>query len=146
MITDTQAREVALFFLLSLVDQKVALQAAHKAVAQIKALAPVGSNEVSRIEVAGVLKRGFEQHRKLLPRNQPTEMSDTTLVFPEGTDFATWQKFYLQASDAEITSVILVKILGFTEEEVAESFNVSLGTVKYRVAKGVRQLSTVVPV
>lgn len=144
MITDEQTREIALFFLFSLLDQRVALQAAHKAIAQVKSL-PTEEGVISKSDIALILKRGFESHRKLLPRNQPTEISETALAFPEGTDFATWQKFHLVASDQEITAVVMSKILGYDDAVMAEGFQVSIGTMKYRISKGIRQLGTVVP-
>ncbi|RYZ75376.1 MAG: hypothetical protein EOP05_07995 [Proteobacteria bacterium] len=143
MITDEQTREIALFFLFSLLDQRVALQAAHKAIAQVKAL-PTDEGVISKSDIARILKRGFETHRKLLPRNQPIEISETALSMPEGTDFATWQKFHVAASDHEITAVVLAKILGYDEEVLADGFQVSVGTMKYRISKGMRQLGSVV--
>jgi DNA-directed RNA polymerase specialized sigma24 family protein len=123
-------------------DEKLALSAAHKSIAQLKAMTAVNGSH-DRADVARVLRKGFDTHRKMLSRNRPTEMSETLLSFPAGTDFATWQKFYRSSSDAEVTAVILTRILGFSEAAVAEGFNVSSGTMKYRVAKGVRQLGSV---
>jgi DNA-directed RNA polymerase specialized sigma24 family protein len=70
-------------------------------------------------------------------------MSDRVLSFPAGTDFNTWQKFYRSSSDAEVTAIVLTRILGYPEAAVAEGFSVSAGTMKYRVAKGIRQLGAV---
>jgi hypothetical protein len=143
MVSSDLAQEVALFYLLSLMDEKLALSAAHKSIAQLKAIKPLENGTHDRVEVARVLRKGFDAHRKMLSRNRPTEMGDQVLTFPGGTDFSTWQKFYRASSDGEITAVVLTRILGFSEVEVAEGFNVSAGTMKYRVAKGIRQLGSV---
>ncbi len=144
MVSAEQARDIALFFLLSLLDQKQALQAAHKSIAQLKGMkSDKASPSPSASDITHVLHQTFEAQRKALSRNRPTDMSDVALRFPAGTDFATWQKFHRQASDAEITAVVLTKIIGFTEDDVASGFNVSTGTMKYRVAKGMRQLGAV---
>lgn len=140
MVSSDQAREIALFYLLSLMDEKLALSAAHKSIAQLKTLKPQVGGHFDRIDVARVLRRGFDTHRKMLSRNRPTEMGERILWFPEGTDFNTWQKFYRSSSDAEVTAVVLTRVLGYSEAQVAEGFNVSSGTMKYRVAKGIRQL------
>lgn len=140
MVSSDQAREIALFYLLSLMDEKLALSAAHKSIAQLKAIKPLEDGTHDRVEVARILRKGFDAHRKMLSRNRPTEMSEGVLRFPEGTDLATWQKFYRSSSDGEVTAVVLTRILGYAEAEVAEGFNVSAGTMKYRVAKGIRQL------
>ncbi len=143
MVSSDQAREIALFYLLSLMDEKLALSAAHKSIAQLKAMKPLENGTHDRVDVARILRKGFDTHRKMLQRNRPTEMSERILWFPDGTDFATWQKFYRSSSDAEVTAIVLTRILGFPEAAVAEGFNVSSGTMKYRVAKGTRQLGNV---
>jgi hypothetical protein len=143
MISSGQAQEIALFYLLSLMDEKLALSAAHKSIAELKATKPLEDGTHDRADVARILRRGFDTHRKMLSRNRPTDMGETILTFPSGTDFVTWQKFCRASSDAEVTAVVLTKILGFSEGHVAEGFNVSSGTMKYRVAKGVRQLGNV---
>lgn len=139
MVSSDQAREIALFFLLTLMDEKLALSAAHKSIAQLKVMGPTAE----RGDVARVLRKTFDTHRKMLSRNRPTEMSENVLTFPDGTNFATWQKFYQSSSDAEVTAVALVRILGYPESAVAEGFSVSSGTMHYRVAKGMRQLGSV---
>lgn len=139
MVSSEQARDIALFFLLSLMDEKLALQAAHKTIAQLKSMSSDRAMPAAA-DTARILRRAFDVHRKQLSRNRPTEMSDTILTFPDGTDFLTWQKFYRSSSDAEVTALILTHVLGYPEIAVAEGFNVSTGTMKYRVAKAIRQL------
>lgn len=70
-------------------------------------------------------------------------MSPDAMQFPDGTDFQTWQKFHRASADGEITAVILTKVLGYPEATIAKGFGVSSGTMKYRVAKGVRQLGAI---
>ncbi len=142
MVSAEQARDIALFFLLSLLDQKQALAAAHKTIAQLKGM-KAGHQTHTRVQIARVLSKAFDAQRKMLSRNRPTEMSDAAIQFPAGTDLPTWQKFHRQSSDGEITAVILTQLLGFSEDEAAEGFNVSTGTMKYRVAKGMRQMGAV---
>jgi hypothetical protein len=159
MITDEQARRIALFFLFSLVDEKVALQAAHKAAAQVKALStpkpgsgptpPDNSPQASNAAIIAILRKGFDQHRKLLPRNRPMIEPDSSWVLPTHAgkasdlkyiDIQGWFRFQKDSSYTEIVAVVLAKILGFDEYDIAEGLNISIGTVRYRIGKGVRQL------
>ncbi len=142
MVSAEQAREIALFYLLSLLDQKLALQAAHKSIAQLKSIGSENGSH-SQVDIARLLRKGFDLHRRMLARNQPTEMSPDAMQFPDGTDFQTWQKFHRASADGEITAVILTKVLGYPEATIAKGFGVSSGTMKYRVAKGVRQLGAI---
>ncbi|MEK7358727.1 MAG: hypothetical protein AAB250_19940 [Bdellovibrionota bacterium] len=139
MLSDEQARGIALFFLFSLMDEKTALAAAHKAVASAKAAAPKASQTPSETAIVTVLRKTFETHRKLLPRNRPTE-APLSWKLPPGIDAQAWAKFHQDSSDGEIVAIVLAKVLGFSEEAIAEGLNVSLGTLKYRIGKGMRQL------
>lgn len=142
MVSDEQARGIALFFLFSLMDEKTALAAAHKAVASAKASAPSASKTPSEATIVTVLRKTFDVHRKLLPRNRPTE-TPTSWKFKSGVDARAWSRFHKESSDAEVTAVVLSKILGYSEESIAEGLNVSIGTLRFRVAKGMRNLGRV---
>lgn len=139
MLTDEQARGIALFFLFTLLDEKTALAAAHKAVAAAKAAAPKPSKSPSETTIVTILRKNFDSHRKQLPRNRTIEMP-TRWKFPAGVDPLAWSKFHKDSSDAEIVAIALSQILKYPEDAIAEGLNVSVGTLKYRIAKGMRQL------
>ncbi|MES2963905.1 MAG: hypothetical protein V4760_08440 [Bdellovibrionota bacterium] len=139
MITDEQARGIALFCLFTLMDEKTALAAAHKAVAAAKAASPRASRSPSDVALVTILRKTFDSHRKQLARNRPIE-APTRWSFPDGVDVEAWTKFHKDSSDGEIVSLVLAKILKFPEEAIAEGLGVSLGTLKYRLGKGMRQL------
>ena len=139
MLNDEQARGIALFFLFSLMDEKIALQAAHKAVASAKATAPRPDRAPADDVIIKILKKNFDVHRRLLARNRPTEMP-TSWILPNGVTAAGWSRFHKDSSDGEIIAVVLSKVLGYSDESVAEGLGVSIGTLKYRVGKGVKQL------
>lgn len=139
MLSDEQARGIALFFLFTLMDEKTALAAAHKAVAAAKAAAPKPTESPSDETIVTVLRKTFESHRKQLPRSRAVD-APTRWKLPSGVDAAAWSKFHKDAADTEVVAVVLSKILRFPEESIAEGLNVSLGTLRYRVAKGMRHL------
>jgi DNA-directed RNA polymerase specialized sigma24 family protein len=53
-------------------------------------------------------------------------------------------KFHRSASDEEIVAASLSKLLGFAEQDIAVGLNVSIGTVRYRIGKAVRQIGAAV--
>jgi hypothetical protein len=144
MVADEQVRRIALFFLFSLMDEKMALQAAHTAIAQLKAAHPPGRNgeetEISSREVIRLCRKIAAQYRKLLPRNRPMTLPSSAWNLPKDIDLATWVRFQKDASDEEIIALVLAKILGYSEDEVAKGLEVSPGTVRFRIGKAVRQL------
>ena len=142
LATDDLVRRIALFFLFTLMDERVAMHAAQKAVAHLKATgaAAKGASSSSASAVIQILRRLHDQHRKLLPRSRPVQIAAGTLTFPEGVDIAPWIKFQKEGSDQEIVAVVLSKVLSYSDEDIAEGLGVSLGTARYRIGKGVRQL------
>lgn len=146
MITDEQVRWIALFFLFALLDEKTALAAAETAAAQVKALpvpeGPLVDESARRVSLISILRKVFETNRKALARNRPLVMSEGVWTLPEGIDLRGWTKFQKDSSDGEVIAVILSKLLSFTDYEIAEGLNISIGTARYRIGKGMRQLGT----
>lgn len=149
MITDEQVRAIALFFLFALMDEKIALRAAEKAVASLKAThgrAP-GSENAAKVEdhsLIRAVKKSFDQHVKLAPRNRAVSVPDSMWKLPSGFDAKTgiqaWTRFQQDSGENEIVAVIFSRVLGFRDEDIADGLNVSLGTARYRIGKGMRQL------
>jgi DNA-directed RNA polymerase specialized sigma24 family protein len=145
MISDELVRRTALFFLFSLMDEKAALLAAQRAVATAKAQQALGAENQSfpRVALIRILRKTFEQQRKQQPRNQPTTPPSEAWVLPSDlADIKPWQKFQKDAADGEIMAVILSRVLGMTDHEIAEGLNISLGTARYRIGKGMRHLGS----
>lgn len=149
MITDEQARWIALFFLFALMEERVALQAAHKTVAQLKAQgasarADASSDEpkkgLGRPEIIRAMTKVLEPYRRLASRAKPAVFPDAVWRLPAQFDIDPWTKFQKSAAANEVVAVILSKLLPFTDHEIAEGLGVSLGTARYRVGKGIRQL------
>ena len=142
MVSDADTRAIALFFLFSLMEEKVALHAAHKTVAHLKShTAP--DAEVDRDDLIGVLRKMFDQHRKLAPRNQTSAPPDTAWKLPPGMDASAWSKFQKEAGENEIIAVTLSRLLSFSDEDIAAGLGISLGSARYRIGKGVRQLGAI---
>jgi hypothetical protein len=87
-----------------------------------------------------ILRKTFEASRKGLARNRPATIAENVWSFPEGVNLQAWSKFHRDSSDGEVIAVVLSKILGFTDYEIADGLNTSLGTARYRIGKGMRQL------
>lgn len=142
--TDERMRWIALFFLFTFLDEKTAVAAAESAAAQIKALptppGPLVDEMARRVELISTLRKTFEASRKGLARNRPVSMAHTVWVLPEGVDLRAWTKFHKDSSDGEVIAVVLSKILGFTDYEIADGLSISLGTARYRIGKGMRGL------
>lgn len=135
-----QAREIGLFFLLGLVDERVALSAAGRAIAQLKASEQDPIPVVSIIEVC---RASWKTHRKHVPRNQPTYEPESSWTIPDGLDIEVWLRYQKDAPDEDIMALLFSLVMGFSDDDLAEGFQTSVGTIRYRLGKGVRQLGLV---
>jgi hypothetical protein len=142
MITDEQVRWTALFFLFVFMDEKIAFQAAQKVVAQVKAQSGNDSG-LERVSLLKIIRKNYDQFRRHVQRNRPTLTPDSLWVLPSGFDIRPWVKFQKEAADGEIIAVVLSKLLGFTDLEISDGMNISIGTVRYRIGKGVKQLGLI---
>lgn len=142
MVADEQVRLIALFFLFSLMDEKVALEATHKVVAQLKAAGARGQRGPTvEADLIRVLRKTHDHHRKIAHRNRSPGVSEE--AWTTFAETATWAKFQRDVSENELIAVLLSKILGFKEESIADGLGISIGTVRYRVGKAIRALGHV---
>lgn len=145
-----QARAIGLFFLLGLMEERVALSAAGRAIARLKAEYPDISRKDREQEAVpiealiGVCRESWKIHRKQIPRNQPTIAPEASWVIPTGLEISTWARYQKDAPDEDIMTILFSLVLEIADEDLAEGFQTSIGTIRYRLGKGVRQLGLVV--
>ncbi|MGE4133695.1 MAG: sigma factor-like helix-turn-helix DNA-binding protein [Bdellovibrionales bacterium] len=70
-------------------------------------------------------------------RDQPREPAFQT---PRDFDSLAWRKFLQSGDPGEVEAVLLSRILLFSDDEIAAGLGVSIGTVRYRVGRGLRHL------
>ena len=139
-----QARDIGLFFLLGLMDERIALTAAGRAIAKIKAAEKSPTDLVPPAELIRVCREYWKVHRRLMPRNQSVESPLDAWVVPPDIEISIWARYQKDAPDEDIMTILFSLILGFGDEDMAEGFQTSVGTIRYRLGKGVRQLGLVV--
>jgi hypothetical protein len=147
-----QAREIGLFFLLGFMEERVALSAASRAIAQLKA----EFSEISRKDrehqpvavdaIIRVCRESWKIHRKQIPRNQanlPPSKDSRTWIIPANIDLGVWTRYQRDAPDEDIMTVLFSLVLGISDSDLAMGFQTSTGTIRYRLGKGVRQLGLI---
>jgi hypothetical protein len=65
--------------------------------------------------------------------------------FPEGSNWGPWFEYRKSADAEDFSTLIWVKVLGFTISDVASGLGVSEGTVKFRLGNAMRDLGQLVP-
>lgn len=144
-----QARAIGLFFLLGFMEEQVALSAAGRAIAQLKAEFPNISRkdrETESVPIGALIKvcrDSWKHYRRQTPRNQPTTSPEAAWEIPSGLDLSIWARYQKDAPDEDVMALLFSLVLEITDEELAEGFQTSIGTIRYRLGKGVRQLGLV---
>ncbi len=133
---------VAKYFFFTALDERVSFSGSLKVLSELKAKNWIDSAHRSRwIEV---LTKWRGRVFQLGPRTWTDQHSDKGFAFPPGLDFSHWIAFQSATDPTEVEAVLLSKILDFTDQEIAEGLGISLGTVRYRVGRGLRHLGSYV--
>jgi hypothetical protein len=145
---DEDIRAIALFFYYSLLDDQLALRATAKAIKKLsrraqRELSPQGETSEVRplgkdlVRVCFRLWRGLE---RFAPRGGSGGTPTLHWHLPENLDLAPWRQFQREGLSEDMIAVVWSKIIGYPEAIIAQGLDLTPGTVRYRVARGVRQL------
>ena len=125
-------------------DEKVALAAASRCVAKVKASQDSASTQLEAVEMIKICRDAWKTFRKQIPRNQPLTTPADSWVVPEDLDISIWARYQKDAADEDVMALLFSLVLGVSDQDLAEGFQTSVGTIRYRLGKGVRQLGLVV--
>jgi hypothetical protein len=136
MVDSSVMRAVSLYFFLSVPDEKKAHTASLMALSKIRRL-PTTKNKSLIIHVLHGLK---SKAPKLRVHHWPFKKEEKAWVVSEALDLQAWWSFTARADQVESEAVLLSRVLGFTDSEIAAGLGVTDGTVRYRVGRGLRVL------
>ncbi len=142
MLSEAQIKSVALFFFYACMDEETAFQSTTKTIEKCKKRTAKGALEHEDVE-AVLVNSTFETWKQW---QQGTSLSHISVsheagwMLAEGAEFGVWQDFRRSAEADEFLAVIWSKLLKIPDEHIAKGLDVSVGTVRHRVGRGLRQL------
>lgn len=139
---ETVIETVAKYFFFTALDERVSFSASLRVLAELKSKDWIGRQHRERW--VQTLTKWKDKARTLTPKTWSNVPSDKGFVFPRGFDLSLWISFQSAAEPLEVEAVLLSKILGFTDEEIANGLGITAGTVRYRVGRGLRHLGAYV--
>ncbi len=133
--------KLSLYFFLSISDEEKAEKAIHSVWRELSAKTlnwKTRSKSWQRL----LISSADVVHEKMLSQHaiRRSGVFQKALLKPPVLDWASWYEFVRKANKNEISAVLWVKVLGFPEELVAKSLNVSEGTIRYRLNRGLLKL------
>lgn len=137
-MNDTVIDTVAKYFFFTALDERISFSASLKVLAELKA--KNWMDESHRDRWIEILTKWSKKARGLSPRTWSESPSDRGFIFPRDLDVSLWISFLSAADPVEVEAVLLSRILGFTDDEIARGLKVTEGTVRYRIGHGLRHL------
>lgn len=133
-----------LFFYLAFLDEGRAKEATRDIVKTLRrrGLHKVHSETESLEDFIQLIHSYSQKHGQSA---RPTGVSFTSgdLVVPAGLNWSRWLEFRRQAERNDFYAVLFTRILGISEALVAKALNVTEGTMRLRVARGLKLLGTI---
>jgi hypothetical protein len=133
MDIQAQISSLALFYYLTLIDERAALVATLRTWEQLKSK----RSDWNRHLVAATLD-GFNRFRGL--QKLKLASSERLSIQVSGVDLGPWKEFRKKAPPEEFLAVVWTQVLAIAPSDVAKALGITEGTLKYRLSKALRLL------
>ncbi len=152
-------REIYLFFVMATLDEKISIQSTEKVIAYIKSRFSSEKNQnevqIRRIALFKAIELWGSFSKQMLVQRQKTNLNknDKAIAAMNWTNqlvgfspqmMSVWNKFSRQARPEEAIAILTTRILKFSEADLCEAQNVSLGTIRFRISRAAKLLGAFV--
>ena len=144
-MTDTEIKSISLFFFFAFLDDRKALQSSSEAYEFLQKKIDKNPDIKKEVAVVTVTQEIWSRHRKKWKRGEPYYSKDSGWLLPEGLEMSPWIEFQKSSLEEDLLAVIWSKVLGINDEDISHSLGLSVGTLRYRVGRGLRQLGALTP-
>jgi DNA-directed RNA polymerase specialized sigma24 family protein len=135
---DAVVETAAKYFYFSSLSEQSSFAASLKALTDLKHNGWLGSEHKSKW--IQVLSKWKPRLRGLRSKAWIASAKEAGFILPPDLDINVWMSFLGNGEPTEVEAVLLSKILGFSDDEIAEGLGVTAGTVRYRIGRGLRHL------
>lgn len=139
-MTDSDIRLMALFFFYAVLDEKKAIEYASKAA---DVFVKKSDNLNSGQKLVESTFAVWNRYKLYLNRSNPAIAVHLKAFGLSGVQLGAWREFYLQAKPEELLSIIWSLILKIDENDIATALGIPAGTLRFRIAKGLRKLNEI---
>lgn len=129
---------VAKYFYFCCLDERLSFAASLKVLADLRAHEKMDAEH--RTDWIRALTKWRRKLKYLHPKAFSTRPNAKGYDLPAEFDVGAWITFLSSCEPTEVEAVLLSRILGFKDQEIAAGLDVTEGTVRYRVGRGLRHL------
>lgn len=149
-MTDQQVQALVVFFQLALLNQGSAEEAAQSAYLQISSQAKAKASEPFDVLFVRYTDRILRTYRKPISYKKPnlaksagkTAAKQSSLVNDSHSlDLSPWRDYFKSAHGDEVAAMIWSQVLKIPDAHIAQALELSVGTVRHRLSRGLRALS-----
>ncbi len=135
-------QKMLLFFYLSSLEEKISVDFTARAVnlykkKKLTSSAGSSNDELFLIEVCNQL---FTENFQNFALKQITIVNSSIISWPDHLDLTPWCEFQKRSAVNERLAVLWVNVLNVSIESLAHALNLSQGTIRYRLGKGLSLL------
>ncbi len=145
-MTDAKiASAIGRFFFLIHLDEAAARESATLALNEWRSRIQKVANPavMARPLLVQVLSEFFHRFKQVPQSGQPVVFSADDWVIPSDVDLGPWLEFRKLAETDELLAVLLLKVLNQSEDIVSVGMNVSVGTLRHRLSRGLKRLGQI---
>lgn len=146
-LADIHVKKVILFFLFALVDEGAAIKASEKVIRRLK-------KRIKNTDQGYISDKKFSFDKVLIEESNALFIELTQNIInlykrpiigsnwltSTNVDLSPWKQFHKESQLNEIDVLIWSRILHYSDEDIADGLKITVGTVRYRVAKALRRL------
>lgn len=142
-IADAHLKRFAIFFFLAFLDERLAAEISDRAAATFKVKNPKNLDANSpemRMLTIELCRSYWESNKRRMSPAEINPKIESIGRLPQGVSLQPWIKFHKDTPDEEILTFLLSEILKFSESEISEALNISIGTLRHRISRAIRVL------
>lgn len=147
---EQQIKAISLFFFYCIPDEMQASTYINKCMNAFNSKAQETLGSDHWYLVVGLSYKYWLQYRKKIEKfklsekqkktwESQVELADSILV-NENIDLSPWKEFQISSNSDELLFVVWAKILDIEDKSIAKGLGISIGTVRYRTSKGLKEL------
>lgn len=140
-MSDSDLRAIALFFFFSTLDDNFALNCASEAHSICVKKLQKNPHLNPRITLVAACLECWNKYKNKITRGKPQYSNDSGWMLPKNLNLSSWNEFQKKATEEELLALITSKILNISDEEISIGMGVSIGTLRFRVARGLKKLA-----
>jgi hypothetical protein len=136
--------KIALFFYFSFLDEVRAREAGRVVLKKLRQKT-IGRKINPEDELEMIVSL-CDQHVEIFSRNvKPTGLSFSAgqIILPPKSNWGPWFELRRLSEKHEFNSVLWTRVLGINEEIVARGLGVTVGTIRFRVGRGLKTLGRI---